>query len=339
MRKLATIREIVEIRPIEGADFIESARVDGWWCVVKKGEFALKDKVIYCEVDSFLPLDERYEFLRKTSYKKMLDDEGYRLRSVRLRSQLSQGLLLPLHSFPELVNCQVGDDVTDLLKIKLYEKPIPACLAGEAVGALPSFLIKSDQSRIQNELKYFEMYYDEEFEETEKLDGTSTTFYYNENRFGVCGHNWEWRDTPNNTYWAVAKKLNIEETLKSIGENVGIQGEIIGEGIQKNLYRVKGHQFHVYDIINIAERRFMLPHERMEFMEKLWWAHNPNILHVPVINSRIKILQKTLDEALQYANSNSVLNSKTIREGIVLKSCVRNISFKIISNSFLLEHE
>jgi RNA ligase (TIGR02306 family) len=96
-RKLATVRKITDIRPIEGADMIELATVGGWNVVVGKDVgHKIGDKVIYCEIDSFLPIREEFEFLRKSSYKKMDDQEGFRLRTMKLRGQVSQGLILPL---------------------------------------------------------------------------------------------------------------------------------------------------------------------------------------------------------------------------------------------------
>lgn len=126
MRKLATVRTISQITPIQGADRIELAVVDGWKCVIKKGEFAVGDRVVYCEIDSFLPIRDEFEFLRSSSFKRMDEREGFRLRTVRLRGQISQGLLLStsiLEQSPEL-----GDDVSDQLGIVKYEAPVPVQL-------------------------------------------------------------------------------------------------------------------------------------------------------------------------------------------------------------------
>lgn len=96
-RKLASIRRISDIQPIEGADMIELAIVDGWKVVVAKNVgHKVGDMVVYCEIDSFLPIREEFEFLRKSSFKKMGDQEGFRLRTSKLRGQISNGLILPL---------------------------------------------------------------------------------------------------------------------------------------------------------------------------------------------------------------------------------------------------
>ena len=142
-RKLATVRKISDIQPIEGADMIELAIVDGWKVVVAKNVgHKVDDMVIYCEIDSFLPIREEFEFLRKTSFKKMGDQEGFRLKTIRLRGQVSQGLILPIVVLnPPDANIYVtpfeGLDVTEMLDIVKYEPPIPSSLAGKVKGLFP----------------------------------------------------------------------------------------------------------------------------------------------------------------------------------------------------------
>ena len=148
MRKLATVRTVAEIRPIKGADMIVLAVVDGWKCVVKKDEFEAGDTAVYCEIDSFLPVRSEFEFLRKSSFKRMEDKEGFRLRTVKLRGQISQGLLLPITVLDRDV--KIGEDVTEELGIEKYEAPIPTCLSGQVVGPFPATVKKTDEERIQN---------------------------------------------------------------------------------------------------------------------------------------------------------------------------------------------
>jgi len=170
-RKLASIQRVREIRPIEGADSIEIALVNSWQVIVKKGEYNPGDLCIYCEIDSFLPIKPEFEFLRKSSYKKMGDQEGFRLKTVKLRGELSQGLLLPisvledggenkigiseqpwgsqlqLGPYDNALVIEEGTDITEIMGIVKYEAPIPASLAGIAKGAFPGFLRKTDEER------------------------------------------------------------------------------------------------------------------------------------------------------------------------------------------------
>jgi RNA ligase (TIGR02306 family) len=143
MRKLATVRKVNEIRPIDGADMIVLAVVDGWKCVVKKDEFRLGDLAVYCEIDSFLPIREEFEFLRKSSFKRMDDKEGFRLRTVKLRGQISQGLLLPISILNR--KAEFGEDVTEELGIEKYEPPTPTCLSGKVIGPFPVTVQKTDE--------------------------------------------------------------------------------------------------------------------------------------------------------------------------------------------------
>lgn len=147
MRKLATIRVANALNPIVGADAIEAVRVDGWVCVSKKGEFQVGDKGIYFEIDSFLNgQDERFNFLAK-QFITFEGQKGARLRTIRLRGQLSQGLFLPLAKFPELQGMEVGTDVTEMLGVTKWEPPMPAQLAGEVIGVFPHYIGKTDQER------------------------------------------------------------------------------------------------------------------------------------------------------------------------------------------------
>ena len=245
-RKLATVRIINDIQPIDGADMIELAIVDGWKVVVAKNVVhKVGDMVIYCEIDSFLPVKEEFEFLRKSSYKKMGDQEGFRLKTIKLRGQVSQGLILPIHVLPLLEMVHEGQDVTEMLGIVKYEPPIPAELAGKVKGLFPSFIWKTDEERVQNLASEYELYKTKnkdgmKFYVTEKLDGSSATYYFNNNEFGVCSRNLELLETEGNTFWKVARELDIENKLRNLGYNICIQGELIGEGIQGNPYRIKG---------------------------------------------------------------------------------------------------
>jgi len=170
-RKLASIRKVKEVRPIKNADAIELAIVDGWQCVIKKGEFKAGDIGIYFEIDSFLPLEPEYSFLEKCCKKKMGNEEGYRLKTVKMRGELSQGLMLPYHVLErflkkdEEMQFEVGTDVTELLGVKKYEAPIPANLKGDTRGTFPSFIKKTDQERIQNLWEEYSREYNDNNEE------------------------------------------------------------------------------------------------------------------------------------------------------------------------------
>ena len=143
-RKLASIQLIKELTPISGADAILCAKVLGWECVVKKSEFAVGDKCVYFEIDSVLPIASWNDHLRKEADKKL------RVKTIRLRGQLSQGLALPLSMLPP-DEYEVGMDVTSLIGVEKYEPVVPTHLAGVVKGNFPTFLNKTDELRLQSE--------------------------------------------------------------------------------------------------------------------------------------------------------------------------------------------
>lgn len=339
-RKLATIRKISELRGIEGADKIELAIVDGWQVVVAKDvEHKVGNKVVYCEIDSFLPIRDEFEFLRKSSYKKMGDQEGFRLKTIKLRGQVSQGLILPIgvlpvaqfasaHDLPE------GMDVTEMLGIVKYEPPIPAELAGKVKGGFPSFLHKTDEERVQNLVKeYGEWKYQSkhQFYVTEKLDGSSATYYFKDGEFGVCSRNLELLETEGNTFWKVARELDLENKMKSLGKNICFQGELIGEGIQGNPYKIKGQTVKFYTGFDIDKQ------VRIPFINFVVTLQDLSLDIVPLYEEYGFMLPETIEDMLKYAEGKSALNSNTEREGVVVRSMDGTISFKAISNQFLLK--
>lgn len=338
MRKLASIRKISDIQSITGADMIELAIVDGWKVVVAKNVgHKVGDLVVYCEIDSFLPIKEEFEFLRKSSYKKMSDgSEGFRLRTIKLRGQVSQGLILPLDVLlPTGVSSDdvyEGLDVTGTLNIKKYEPPIPAELAGKVKGLFPSFIRKTDEERIQNLTEEYEEMKNHTFYVTEKLDGSSATFYYNNGEFGVCSRNLELLETEGNTFWKVARDLDLENKLRKYGINLSIQGELIGEGIQGNPYKIKGQTVRFFNLFDIDLQEY---HSLSVFKETMKVL---GLETVPVLNTHFA-LPETIDELLLISDGKSDLNSEFDREGLVIRSLDRKISFKVISNKFLLNEK
>ena len=344
-RKLATIRQIDKITPIEGADAIESAHLGGWIVVVKKNEFRESDKVVYFEIDSFIP-HEIAPFLTREGYepKEYEGVRGERLRTVRLRGQISQGLVLDPHKLFNhefALGLQIGDDVTESLGILKYEPPLPANLAGNIKGNFPSGISKTDQERIQNLSDYPEKYRYEEFEISEKEDGSSCTVFRKDEEQGVCSRNYELKETQGNTFWDTVRSLKILEKLEIYGKNISLQGELVGEGIQKNRGKYKGHHFKLFDIFDIDKKRYMTPEERLNTLKELNAIDGIEIPHVPLLGYT-NLDNLTVADLLKMAEGKSVISGSE-REGLVFKSknLINNqvLSFKSISNKYLLKNE
>ena len=340
-RKLATIQKIDEILPIDGADNIELAKIKGWQAIVKKGKYKSGDLVIYCEIDSFLPIREEYEFLRKSSYKKMGSEEGFRIRTMKLKGVLSQGLILflnvPTADGLPIRNFKVGEDVTDILKIKKYDPPIPACLSGKVRGNFPSFIPKTDEERIQNIFDEVKIHFDKEWYVTEKLDGSSATFYHNEGHFGVCSRNLELIEDENNSFWKFAKRLQLETKLKELG-NIAIQGELIGEGIQGNPYNINGQDVFFFTVFDIDKQIRLKWKEAQLILSILGCKTVPEVSN---LNSVVDFKEVITPEIfLREAERKSALFPNVEQEGLVYRQVDSpNISFKVISNKFLLRDE
>lgn len=330
-RKMASIRKIDAIKPIENADAIELAIIGGWQVVVKKGEFKPNTFAIYCEVDSWIPT-ELAPFLSKGKEPKEYNGvKGERLRTIKLRGQLSQGLLLPIIFLDEW---QEGDDVSEKLGIQKWEAPVPAQLAGNARGNFPSNIPKTDQERIQNLSGQFDSFKGKRWQVTEKLHGSSMTVYLDSNNeFHVCSRNLDLKEDQNNSYWKMARMLDLENKMKEHNlQGYAIQGELIGEGINGNQYK-KQLEFYVFDIFT-EQYGYLKPTDVENTAEDL------DLFHAPVLDTSFEIKSEdTVQSLLQLAEGKSKLNDSE-REGFVFKSLEDpNLSFKVVSNKWLLSNE
>ena len=334
-RKMAWIVKIDQVDIHPNADLLDICTVGGWKCVTQRNQFSVGDLAVYCTIDSWIPT-ELAPFLSKGKEPREYNGvRGERLRTVSLRKTVSQGLLLDRFvALDKVGEIHEGMDVSDLLNIVKYEPPVPACLAGKARGLFPSFIPKTDQERIQNlttELSNW-VALGLTWELTEKLDGSSMTVYVNADDSGVCSRNLNLYDTEGNTLWQVAHRDNILMAIYDSRRNLAIQGELIGEGIQGNLYKIQGQSFYVFDIYDIDVCRYLTPTERRDFCELY------ELLHVPVLCDDKDLGIGTVEELLSWANDKSRLNPNVDREGIVFKSNEEEVSFKAISNSYLLKH-
>lgn len=340
MRKLASIRKIADIRPIPDADAIEVAVVDGWKVVVKKGEYSVGDLAVYIEIDSWVP-NALAPFLSKGQEPREYNGvRGERLRTVKLRGQVSQGLLLNYRDFPEVVTAfhktRIVDpndtdrnfDVTDLLGIQKWEAPISPQLAGQVRGVFPTHLIpKTDQERIQNCFPEIEAKGDVTYEVTLKLDGTSCTIFRWEDELRVCSRNLELKvndENKDNTLVAMALKVGHR-----IPNGVAVQGELMGPGIQGNREGFKEHRFFVFDIYDIDNQFYI------DSISRQVACNDYGMDMVPVIDARA-VAPASVDAGLAMADGPSITHK--IREGLVWKcNTDPSFSFKTISNQFLLK--
>jgi len=365
MRQLASIQKIVSIRPIENADKIEVAQVLGWECVVKKNEYKVGELVVYIEIDSKVPERPEFEFLRERKFK---------VKTIKLRKQISQGLVVPLSVLPSKISIAEGIDVTEALGITSYEKQIEeadevtdAKSSSKALkllmrfkpfrmvylrlnthnkGNFPSWISKTDEERIQVCASLVMNNFDKPWYITEKLDGQSGTFFLHKERkwgfptwnFGVCSRN-IWLKTPNtSSYWTIAKKYDIESKLRSLKKEIVIQGEIIGPKIQKNKYQVTDVDFYVFNIVENGKR--------VSYTRIIEVCDNLGLKYVPILgtltpsstwNDKKEVID-VVKAMVGHSEGNSTL-FKRPREGVVWRLCENpNISLKVINPTFLLQN-
>lgn len=352
MRKLATIREISDIQPIEGRDRIVLATVDGWHVIVTK-DFNVGDKVIYLEIDSVLPEKPEFEFLRP---------KKFRIRTMKMAGVISQGICFPLSILPERNKpYEIGEDVTDIIGVKQYEGTMdtgdrelpqkknryPAflmrfkwfrnlVLPKKTKGSFPSFIHKTDEERIQN--MPWILKDKQEWIATEKVDGQSGTFalvkhkglFRTKYEYIVCSRNLRLPNRDNSSYWKVSDKYQIENALKNlIGDRewIAIQGECVGPKIQKNKYGLTDYDLYVFNLLS--------PTGRVDSIRAKSICENKGLNFVPIIDEHV-VLPDTVDDVLAYADGNSQL-ADTLREGIVFRTRDGKQSFKAVSNKFLLK--
>jgi RNA ligase (TIGR02306 family) len=349
MRKMASVQRVLEKKPIVGADLVEAYRVNGWWVVDKKDAYKVGDLVVYCEVDSWIP-HHLATFLTKDGKqpKEYLGIKGERLKTAKLRGQLSQGLLLPLdheanngdtilNMYWDSVNAdddsdytipEEGYDLTSLLGIVKWEDT-RYMNDSNAKGSFPSFIPKTDQERVQNILRSIENWKGMSFEVTVKRDGSSMTAFVNMDDEGVCSRNMLLRETDSSAFWHAARSLNLLEKIRSTGRNLALQGELLSQKIQGNYEKVSSVEWNCFDIWDIDNRQYLLPRERQDLCESL------GIPHIKIIDKEF-ILDHTVDQLLEMAEGPGI-NPGVQREGLVLKANTSHgISFKAVSNSYLL---
>jgi hypothetical protein len=354
-RKLATIREITAKYPIEGADRIEMVVVDGWECVVRKSEnFNVGDHVVYIEIDSIVPERPEFEFLR---------DMKFRVRTIKLRKQISQGLVLPLKILKRK-KYNLNDDVTNELEIKKYDPeaaterkiriPKPRSRLGKFLmrfkwyreirkrkfkqSGFPGWISKTDESRIQNLVKVFEIEKNKKtkFFVTEKLDGESFTAYIDDkDKIGICSRNLGVPIAGDSNYAKIFLSYDLEVKLKIIkkrycARRVVIQGEICGPGVQGNKYKFDKLQLFVFNLI-IDNKKYPFS-EMVDVLEKY------NLTSVPLIKSNY-YLPETIKEIVEFSKGKSIIRPQQKREGLIFRSEDYSISFKVINPDFLLEEK
>lgn len=345
-RQLASIQTVTSIQPIEGADRIELAHVLGWQCVVNKDQLHAGDKAVYFEIDSFLPIRPEFEFLRSNSYRKTdVMGEGFKLRTMKFRGQISQGLLLPVTNFPELSpDLAVGTDVTEVLGVKKWEIEEKATSSGTAIGELPADVPHTDETRIQSAPELLKEFAGIEYYITTKMDGSSHSVSLDSNGFHVTGHNYEYKDDGKSDFYELVKKLDLEAKMRRYREENGwqtltLQGEFCAPGIQKNRLKLLAPEWYVFTV--------RIDGKRVGLSELQDTCKILGLQMVPVEEVDMDLPSKypTVEALLERADGEYPKGGK--KEGIVIRPTAPqfskllsgSLSMKVVNNKYLLKNE
>ncbi|GAA4969282.1 RNA ligase family protein [Actinoplanes utahensis] len=339
-RAMATIERITELARIPGADAIVRARVRGWDVVVKAGEFATGDLCVYFEVDALLDTgDERFAFLAARGVR--TDGHGrtgHVLKTARLRGQYSQGLALPVTLFPELGDGRPGQDVTAALGVVRWDPPIPTDRLGKIRGYRPSWIRSTGQVRLQNQPELLRCR-DQGWIATEKIDGTSTTYWVDGDDRGACTRNVDLLEEPASRVWQTGIGLGVHDLLRAEfpGRRAAVQGELYGLGGHVNPLRLPDTRFSAFTLLLDGA---VVPRDR--------WPSWLTALSVPVHDLPFPA---TVDEALSQVDGlPSAINPARPAEGVVWVAGGADLvqlpgggyapgSFKVISNRYLLKND
>lgn len=349
MRKLVSICKVEKITPIIGADLIEAISIKGWIVVAQKGIHTVGDTVLYFEIDSFLPsTDSRFESFMKFGTRTFNGVVGHRVKTVRLRGVYSQGIIMPLVEFPEIVELIEDHDYSETVGVVKWERSEEIGMIGDAKGSFPSFLRKSDQERIQNlygKLSNSSLA-TELFVGTMKMDGSSITVFhyppdYQEDGCvtGYCSRNQQLKFPEEGQdagkFYQGADKSGLFSKVTKLHELYGsyyaIQGELVGPGIQGNFEKFEQYQVFAYNIFDIQKQQYVDYSTFRDMSERL------GLQICPVVYEPTPILSQPLETILTMADGKGVINS--YREGIVFKQLKGTAQFKAISNKYLAKEE
>jgi hypothetical protein len=369
MRNLASIQKIASLEQIPNADAIEKATVLGWQLVVKKGEFNIGDLCVYCEIDSLLPEKHEFEFLR---------DRKFRIKTIKLRGQVSQGICFPLSILPIGVQIIEGNDVTEILGIQkwepyqdeqsmskqtgkiMYPKWMPHFIQKfihrfefvrkhyrEHSGqkSFPSLIPKTDETRVQVLQPLLDKYKKTSCYVTEKIDGSSITVYQINGKFGVCSRNIDLKRDLSDKYWKTVLEHGLERKFKTVfkNDNIAIQGELIGPGIQGNKYALNELDIYFFNVFYVKTFKYGGLYDLISVCNALGEKH------VPILDINYT-LSNSIPNLVELSKGRSMLND-TLREGVVIRPIIdmedtelhcqlvkNRVSFKSVNPDFLLKY-
>lgn len=332
MTKLATIQKIHSIRkhPNEDVEKLEVAKIKEWPVVIPKGGFKEGDLVVFIQIDSIVP--------KENPYFSFMERQKYRVWSAKFKGAPSQGLVCPLTILEDKVASKPvsdlvpdikfylvneGDDVTEVLGIKKYEKPMDSSICGDAKGGFPTHLISiTDEDNLLSHPEVLEELKNERCYITLKDDGSSMTVIHNEGVVSVCSRRLEQKEGTG--LWIIADSYGLPDKLIAYKKNIAIQGEACGGKIQGNPMGLRRPSMFVFNIKDVSTGKWYGWNEIKEVCKDL------DIKPVSVIyedfvfdeNWTIELLQ-SIANGVKYTTDNGEVRNA---EGIVLRTMTPKFS-------------
>ncbi len=319
MPNLVYVGRVQTIYPIPEADRIESLEVvcgEGgkWRGTAVKGEYKIGD---LCEVylqDSIVPETPEFEFMKKLKY---------RVRMIRLKGVPSEVLIMSNRN-----GGNIGDDITELVGVKKFEKQLPKFMVGQALGYFPSFIPKTDEVNFQKVPEFVEVLRGKPFYSTVKIDGSSGTVFNYNGHFGVCSRNLERKEIDDDPFWKIVNKNDLKDKLKDW--HLALQFELAGPVVQNNPLGLKELQMYLFNIYDISNNCYWSACNVFAFAKML------DIPTVPILDWNQTFNFKDDEELRKYAEG-LYPNGKQ-QEGIVIRPMEEmrdrrgnRVSFKVIN--------
>ena len=341
-RKLASVQKIDNIAEIKKMKNIECAKVLGYNVGVQKNQFKIGDKIIFFEVDSKLPVDEKWS--------KFLENNNFEVKAKKFGKLISQGLILPLSILDEHSekidknNLEIGCDLTKILKVTKFNNDADLPLKSEKIKKedfnekFPIHLIeKTDEERIQSVPDFIEKFKGKNFYSSLKYDGTSGTYVIDPktNIFYICSRNLNRPYDKKDIYSQIADKYDIKNKLIKNECRYAIQGEIYGKGIQKNPFKINEIKIAVFTIRDIIKNKYLDFEELKETCK---------ILDLPMVEVIEEgIFNYTIEELIEKSKGDYP-NTNHKREGLVYRikenwnDGNERFSFKVINNEYIINN-
>lgn len=299
-------------------------RGKGWQCVINHQDWGVVPgdviKAVYFPIDSILP-----ESMVETHSLGNYTHKG-RIRTVRLRGEISQGLLLPIGR--DIPDYEVGTVVTEELGIQKYEQPIPVELDGE-VEELPEGWQR--YTEIENIKNFPNVFSDnEEVVVLEKLHGANLSVYKKDGKLYVAGRNYCWKESESNSYWRAIQPYKdtllqiLEDGWQLYGELLGVQD--LKYGCEKGNVGVR-----FFDLTKLG-----IYQDYEEFRSFSETNSLPTVPELGTITYNYEELQK-------FSTGDTLVTGSHIREGVVIRPLTENFNsnvgrkiLKFISDDYLV---